>query len=218
VELVWQESLFAEQPEMPQQASSASATQAAPLTLDRIQRRMLDARSWLELIPGWLPEAADLFTELVATAAWQQRERQMYDARVLEPRLVAVWSGDDLAALPGPVDEARRLLGERYGVEFDSVLANLYRDGRDGVAWHGDRVRHVLERSVVVTLGLGERRRFLLRPGTSGPARVSLTSGEGDLIVMGGRCQHEWQHTVPRARAAGARISITMRHSAPLPG
>jgi alkylated DNA repair dioxygenase AlkB len=164
---------------------------------------------------GGRPRAAELFALLHGSAPWQQRERRMYDRQVLEPRLVATWSGGSLGELPDPLHEARLLLGERYGVTFDSVLANLYRDGRDGVAWHGDTVRKRLPDTVVVTIGLGERRRFLLRPGATGPATVRLDSGEGDLVVMGGRCQHEWQHTVPKAARAGARISVTMRHSLP---
>jgi alkylated DNA repair dioxygenase AlkB len=86
------------------------------------------------------------------------------------------------------------------------------------VAWHGDTVRKRLAEAVVVTVGLGERRRFLLRPGDSGPATLTLRTGEGDLVVMGGRCQHEWQHTVPKERHAGARMSITLRHSGPSGG
>jgi alkylated DNA repair dioxygenase AlkB len=102
-------------------------------------------------------------------------------------------------------------------VDFDSVLVNFYRDGRDGVAWHGDTVRRRLPEAVVVTVGLGERRRFLLLPGDRGPAAVTLLSGEGDLVVMGGRCQTDWQHTVPKEAHAGARMSVTLRHSQPLP-
>ena len=142
----------------------------------------------------------------------------MYDKDVLEPRLVAAWSGDGLTALPARLQEIRAAVSDRYGVDFDSVLVNLYRDGRDGVAWHGDTVRKTLPEAVVVTVGLGERRRFLLRPGTSGPPVVRLETGQGDLVVMGGRTQHEWQHTVPKAARAGARMSITMRHSRPLVG
>ena len=116
------------------------------------------------------------------------------------------------------LQEIRSAVSDHYRVDFDSVLVNLYRDGRDGVAWHGDTVRKTLPEAVVVTVGLGERRRFLLRPGTSGPPAVRLETGQGDLVVMGGRTQHEWQHTVPKAAKAGARMSITMRHSRPLTG
>jgi alkylated DNA repair dioxygenase AlkB len=157
-----------------------------------------------------------VFDLLREEAPWQQRERWMYDRKVLEPRLVAAWSGAGLADLPEPLEAARRRLGEQYRVELDSVLVNLYRDGRDGVAWHGDTVRKRLPTAVVITIALGERRRFLLRRGASGPASATLRTGQGDLLVMGGRCQHEWQHTVPKEARAGARMSITMRHSRPV--
>ena len=214
VGLVWQESLFGG----PAPDDQWPAPPMARLGFDRMRRVALDEHSWLDLAPGWFPKHADLFGLLLERAPWQQRERRMYDSDVLEPRLVAAWSAEELVALPPPVARIRAAVGARYGVEFDSVLVNLYRDGRDGVAWHGDRVRHRMREAVVVTVGLGERRRFLLRPGTSGPPAHRFTSGEGDLIVMGGRCQSDWQHTVPKSARAGARMSITMRHSAPLPG
>jgi alkylated DNA repair dioxygenase AlkB len=217
VALAWQESLFGGWIlDGGRSELSPQPDHAADLAFDDVHRLYLDQWSWLDLVPSWLPDHAEVFERLLADAPWQQRERTMYDARVLEPRLVAGWSGDDLTGLPHRVAEIRRAVGVRYAVDFDSVLVNLYRDGRDGVAWHGDRVRLRLDETVVVTVALGERRRFLLRRGANGPTALTLISGEGDLIVMGGRCQHDWQHTVPKAKRAGARMSITMRHSVPL--
>jgi alkylated DNA repair dioxygenase AlkB len=202
VALAWQDSLFAD--ERPR------------LSFDGISRVQLDEYSWLDIVASWLPRHAELFELLHETAPWQQRERHMYDKRVLEPRLVAAWSRPELDTLPDQLKEVRQAVADRYNADFDSVLVNLYRDGRDGVAWHGDTVRKRLPEAVVVTVGLGERRRFLLRRGTSGPVLHEMESGQGDLIVMGGRCQHDWQHTVPKSARAGARMSVTMRHSAPL--
>ncbi len=209
--LSWQEGLFAED----LGAGPPTPADEGPggLDLAGLHRIRLDERSWLDVARGAYAGHGALFDLLLDTVPWRHRERRMYDRDVLEPRLVAAWSGDELVALPEPVEQARRALSEHYDVDFDSVLVNLYRDGRDGVAWHGDTVRHRLDEAVVVTLAVGERRGFLLRPGGSGPATHHLTTGQGDLVVMGGRCQHEWQHTVPKAARAGARMSITMRHS-----
>ena len=182
-----------------------------------MRRIQLDERSWLDVAPSWYPGHAELFELLLRAAPWQQRERWMYEQQVLEPRLVASWSRDELASLPEELASIRTSVSARYGVDFDSVLVNLYRDGRDGVAWHGDTVRKRLPEAIVVTVGLGERRRFLLRPGDHGPATLTLRTGEGDLVVMGGRCQTDWQHTVPKEAHAGARMSVTLRHSQPLP-
>lgn len=208
MDLAWQQSLFDAAPDPA--AGPAGATGVPPL--DGIRRLTLDGRSWVDQLPGWLPDHDRLFDRLVADAPWRRRTGTEPDAA---PGAVATWSGEALADLPAELDPIRRALGAHYRVELDSVLLALFRDGRDGVAWHGDRVRFQLDRAVVVTVGLGERRPFLLRQGGAGPATVRLASGEGDLLVMGGRCQHDWQHSVPRAAAAGARLSITLRHSRP---
>lgn len=194
------------------QGSLFDSEDGPALSFDGLVRHRLDERSWIDEVPGWAPGHAVVFDELLQVAPWQQRERWMYERKVLEPRMVAGWpTAEDL---PHSLEEMRQAVSDRYRVEFDSVHVNLYRDGRDGVAWHGDRNRHTLTNPLVVTISLGEHRRFLLRPGTSGTPTRFFRPGGGDLIVMGGACQHEWQHMVPKEpKGAGARMSVTMRHS-----
>lgn len=205
MDLAWQQSLF---------DAAVPAVDGLPAP-DGIRRLTLDGRSWVDQLPGWLPGHDRLFERLVADAPWHRPSGPADEPGGPAPRLVAGWSGPALTDLPAELEAIRSLLGTQYGVDLDEVGLTLYRDGRDGTAWTGDRVRFQLDRAVVVTVGLGERRPFLLRPGGSGPATVRLASGEGDLLVMGGRCQHDWQHAVPRVGSAGARLGITMRHSRP---
>lgn len=176
-------------------------------------RHQLDEHSWLDLQRGWLSGADTLFTELAGSARWQQHDRWMYDKRVLEPRLTCSWS---LPSATEPLESMAALLSGQYGVEFDSVAANYYRDGNDSVAWHGDRVRFTHERSLVAIISLGSRRRFGLRPRGGGRAHWFAVDG-GDLLVMGGRSQHDWEHCVPKATRGGPRISVTYRHNEPAP-
>jgi alkylated DNA repair dioxygenase AlkB len=142
----------------------------------------------------------------------------MWDHKVLEPRLTAGWSTTAQGA-PPVLLEMCALLSARYDIGFDRVWVNLYRDGNDSVAWHGDRNRHAMTRPMVATVSLGARRKFQLRRrGTSRIEHV-LTPGVGDLVVMGGECQNEWEHTVPKtAKPVGARMSVTIRHSRPAHG
>ena len=138
----------------------------------------------------------------------------MWDKEVLTPRKTALFPHP----FPPQIAELAAPLDERYGVEFDSCLVNLYRDGNDAVAWHADRNRHVLTNPLVATISLGARRSFLVRPAGGGPVLKRYRPGEGDLLVMGGSMQHRYHHTVPReASASGARMSITLRHSRPVP-
>jgi alkylated DNA repair dioxygenase AlkB len=164
-------------------------------------------------VPGWVPDHAELFDELLREAPWRQRTRTMWDKDVLEPRMVAVYDGP----LPPSLEQLRATVSARYAVAFDSCLVNLYRDGNDAVAWHGDTVRKVLTNPLVVTVSLGASRRFLVRRRGGGPVLKEYAPGQGDLMVMGGAMQHAYEHTVPRQKnASGARMSITMRHSRPV--
>jgi alkylated DNA repair dioxygenase AlkB len=183
------------------------------LSYSRLVRLQLDSRSWVDHCPGWLADADELMAELVRTSGWSQRERRMYDAMVMEPRLVTGWQ---LGSAPAPVEALRSDLSRRYALTFDSVHVNLYRSGSDSVAWHGDTVRKVLLDPLVAIVSLGERRRFLLRPRGGRTARTFFLGG-GDLLVMGGAAQHEWEHSVPKSVAAGPRMSVTFRHSEPAP-
>ena len=201
-DVAWQGSLF------------DPAPAAARLCFDLLERDHLGERSWLDVVPGWVPDHAELFDWLLQHAPWEQRTRRMWDKEVLEPRLVASFDGG--GALPRRMLELTEPLSARYGVVFDSCLVNLYRDGSDAVAWHADTVRKRLRDPLVATVSLGMRRPFLLRPAAGGPVARRYAPGQGDLIVMGGACQHDWHHTVPRVRTAtGARMSVTLRHSAP---
>jgi hypothetical protein len=174
-------------------------------------RHQLDECCWVDHARSWLTGTDSLFEELLSSGAFRQRERWMYERMVDEPRLVAPLP---MEGLPPLIDTARRLLSQRYRVEFDSVLVNLYRDGRDSVAWHGDTVRKRQSHPMVVTISLGACRRFLLRPRGGGTS-VRWLLGPGDLVVMGGRSQHDWEHCVPKMAVAGPRASVTMRHSQP---
>jgi alkylated DNA repair dioxygenase AlkB len=101
-------------------------------------------------------------------------------------------------------------LSERFGSDLSVISANLYRDGKDSVAWHGDRVARTRPETVVAILSLGSPRRFLLRPKGGGRS-LRLEPAPGDLIVLGGTCQRTWEHSVPKRAQAGPRISVMFR-------
>ena len=178
-----------------------------------LRRIDLDGTSWLDLAPGWLRGEQAVFDHLVAELAWLQRTVTMWERRLPEPRLTSWWTpGDGPEPLPVLV-EMRRLLSARYAEAFDSIGFNCYRNGDDSVAWHGDRHRHYIDDPVVAIVSVGARRPLRIRPRGGGRAQ-SFDLGRGDLFVMGGACQHDWEHSVPKVRHAEPRISITYRHGA----
>ncbi len=189
--------------------AEAPSFDASFRALVRIQ---LDERSWLDWVPGWVRGSDRLFQEVLASRRWGERTRWMYDRSVREPRLTSPWSLESGVPLePALVDEMRRCLGDRYGVVFDSAGFNLYRDGRDSVAWHGDRIRKHIEEPTIPLVSLGEPRKFLLRPKGGGRSRA-FRLGRGDLLVTGGATPRAWDQSVPKVARAGPRISIAFRY------
>ena len=141
----------------------------------------------------------------------------MHGRLVAEPRLHAWYGADphDEAVSPvfGAIADA---LSARYERTFTHLGAALYRDGRDSVAWHGDRIPHEIVDPVVAIISLGERRVLRMRPKGGGPSHPFVLHG-GDLFVMGGTSQRTWEHSVPKTdsgRSAAQRAVPPRRVSA----
>jgi alkylated DNA repair dioxygenase AlkB len=176
--------------------------------LPGLRHLTLDAGAWVDHLPGWLEGHDAVFETLRRTTRWEHHRRRMYERVVDVPRLVAELPEDG----PGhPVLlQAAEVLSRHYGLALARISLAYYRDGRDSVAWHGDRLGRLADDTVVAILSLGEPRRFLLRPAAGGPSRA-FELGWGDLLAMGGSCQRTWQHSVPKAALAGPRMSVQFR-------
>ncbi|KPM54440.1 DNA repair protein [Frankia sp. R43] len=195
-----------------------------------LRRHELAAGAWVDLRRRWVTGADSLFERLCAQVPWRAERRPMYDRTVDIPRLLSFY--EEGQPLPDPaLMAARRALDLHYAPELGEPFATLglalYRDGRDSVAWHGDRIgRGSSHDTMVAILVLGAPRALLLRPRPGGPAATStatatatststtirLTLGHGDLLVMGGSCQRTWDHAVPKTtRPIGPRLSAQFR-------
>jgi alkylated DNA repair dioxygenase AlkB len=181
----------------------------------RIQRTTLSRGAWVDVLPGWLEGADEVFADLVEQVPWRAEQRPMYDQVVDVPRLLHTYGVGE--PLPHPaLTEARDALCEHYlpelGEPFVTAGCCYYRDGRDSVAWHGDNIgRGRTHDTMVAIVSFGTPRKLLLRP-VGGQTEVAHALGHGDLIVMGGSCQRTWEHAVPKtARAVGPRISVQFR-------
>lgn len=197
------------------QGSLLSAADSAPdidATFRDIRRHQLPDGAWIDRLPGWVSGADMLFTAALDHLPWREGTERIRGADVPRPRLVTTI---DAGALPPQLVLLRRMseaLRSRYGVRLDRVTCNLYRDGRDSVAWHGDRIARDLPEATVAVVSLGEPRPFRLRP-RGGGSSLSWPAGRGDLVVMGGSCQRTCEHSVPKVATAGPRIAVMFRHA-----
>lgn len=199
----WQSSLFA-----------VADVPRFDATFDAAVRRELQPDAWLDHLPAWLQGADDLFDVVVRELDWQQGTERIRGNEVARPRLTAHLRADAFVGELEVLRDVSAALSARYGVVLDRVGVNLYRDGRDSVAWHGDRVARDRPAATIAIVSLGQARAFRARPAAGGAA-LGFQLGHGDLLVMGGSFQRTWKHAVPKVAAAGPRISVTYRHAYP---
>ncbi|MEN5207862.1 alpha-ketoglutarate-dependent dioxygenase AlkB [Stenotrophomonas terrae] len=182
-------------------------------------------------LPGWLPAAqADaLLLALHTQVAWEIHRIRMFGRWLDSPRL-SCWMGDADAHyrysgadfIPHPwvpaVNELRERLQQACDARFNSVLLNRYRDGRDSMGWHSDDEPELGPTPLIASLSLGAERRFLLRRRDDPARKLEYRLGHGDLLLMRGDCQRDYQHALPKtARVAGERINLTFRQVAAVP-
>ncbi|MCB0918554.1 MAG: alpha-ketoglutarate-dependent dioxygenase AlkB [Actinobacteria bacterium] len=177
------------------------------------RRVELSEGAWVDHCPGWA--GPSLMEPLTTGVQWRAERREMYDRFLDVPRLVARF--DDLASIRiGGVAALAGRLNDHYGFgpghrnRLSTCGLCLYRDGRDSVAWHGDRMYRT-DDTIVAIVSFGSARTLRLRPNEGGRS-LSFQLGDGDLLVMGGSCQETWQHQIPKtSQWCGPRISLQFR-------
>jgi alkylated DNA repair dioxygenase AlkB len=184
----------------------------------------------VRLDPHWLPEAeaVSLFDALLAGVPWEVHRIRLFGREVDSPRL-SCWIGDPGAAYtysgtrftPRPWPEAlrpvRARLRDELGIDFNSVLANRYRNGRDGMGWHRDSEAELGRDPTIASISLGATRRFALRHRRDAAMRLAFDLPAGALLVMAGQTQRHYLHALPKTtRAVGERINLTFRRTVQL--
>ncbi len=175
---------------------------------------------WREFIAP--AEAEKVTADLIASLAWHKEAIAMFGRYVAVPRLVC-WYGDPGAVYrysgvvhePLPWIPVLANLRERVqtatDADFNSVLANLYRDGNDSMGWHADNEKELGKQPSIASLSLGATRMFRLQHRRSKRV-VNIPLASGDLLFMTGETQKHWRHSVPKERDVKAsRVNLTFR-------
>lgn len=174
--------------------------------------------------PGFInPNRADeIMHRLMNETQWEQRDIVVFGKQHREPRL-STWHSEPhisysysgILRTPQPwtplLVELRDMCVSVTNAKFNAVLANLYRDGNDGVGWHADNEASNGREPTIASLSFGASRRFDFRHRESKQTiRVQLESGS--LLVMSGLSQHCWVHQLPRTkRVIEPRVNLTFR-------
>jgi alkylated DNA repair dioxygenase AlkB len=168
-------------------------------------------------------EADAFFTRLTAEVNWQPQKVKIFGKFVPVPRLVS-WYGDPgtdysytgITVHPqpwiAPLTEIKARLDTCAGVTFNSVLCNLYRDGKDSIGWHSDDEYELGTNPVVGSVSFGAPRVFHFRHKQDKSLRTKVELSHGSFLLMRGPTQHCWSHQLPKtAKQVSPRINLTYR-------
>jgi alkylated DNA repair dioxygenase AlkB len=155
------------------------------------------------------------YNTLLTQSPWQQRMRRMYDKMVADPRLTAYYGGENGHAWTPMLLEIKDSVEQITQIRFDRVLLNLYRDGKDSVAWHNDNLPADGKHHHIASVTFGDTRIFKVRHKFNETVRqLDIPLTHGSLLLMGETMQQYYEHHIPKtARAIGPRINLTFRIS-----
>ena len=166
--------------------------------------------------------SVQLFESLMQQTVWEQPEMIIFGKKHAQAGL-STWYADNgvdyeysgVVRVAHPMtpllEQIKAELETFTGTAFNSVLVNLYRDGKDSVSWHSDNEAINGREPTIASVSLGATRRFDLRhKATKETVRADLE--DGSLLVMSGLSQHCWVHQIAKtASQVGPRINLTFR-------
>ncbi len=177
------------------------------------QQVIADAEGGIRYWPDVLsPEDAEAwFRRLRDGADWKHEQRPMYERIVDVPRLMASYRVD--AAPPAlALHELLATVQSLAPAPYTSIGMNLYRDGNDSVAMHGDKMHLVAAGHPITLVSLGAPRRMLVRARAEGSQAIAFDLAPGSVLAMSHASQQTHEHGIPKTRkAVGERISVVFR-------
>jgi alkylated DNA repair dioxygenase AlkB len=160
------------------------------------------------------------YNALLTQTAWREYQMPMYDKVVTAPRMISWFEDKDNAGadpatpeLTKDLNDIRHRVEAETGLKFNAVLLNLYRNGKDGVAWHSDKTDKSGINPIIGSVTFGETRLFRLRHKTRKDIpQVEIPLYHGSFLLMAGTTNSYWEHQVPKtAKDVLPRINLTFR-------
>lgn len=167
-------------------------------------------------------EAEHFFNVLMQKIEWYHDKSVIYGKEIITKRKVAWYGSKDFSytysgytriATPW-IEEllALKQLIELYTDSmYNSCLLNLYHSGEEGMAWHSDGEKDLVDNGSIACLSLGAQRRFDFKHKQSAEKK-HFDLPNGSLIEMKGETQKHWLHRIaPTKKVTEPRISLTFR-------
>ncbi|KAK9834792.1 hypothetical protein WJX74_010721 [Apatococcus lobatus] len=198
--------------------------QAKPAEAQQLHRGLNTLSKGCEVIyePVAVADPGKRFADLQKKVNWLQKEITVMGRKVMQPREIAYMADNGLRytysktqlepeAFPTEVQDIKNQVERLANARFNCCLLNHYRDGKDNLGWHSDNEKLFGPKPTIASVSLGARRDFVLRRNSDHSQKWKCSLGEGDILIMKGRTQSDWMHSIPKRSSCGPRINLTFR-------
>jgi alkylated DNA repair dioxygenase AlkB len=168
-------------------------------------------------------DSNELLKKIISDLPWESMAIKMFGKDITIPRLQCwvgdkgcdyKYSGKKLNRQDWTTDliMIREKIYKELNIDFNSVLVNYYRDGKDSMGWHSDNERELGPNPTIASISLGSERDLVFRNKINKEV-LPIPQTHGCLILIDGKTQKNWQHAIKKTRKViGPRINLTFRN------
>lgn len=168
-------------------------------------------------------ESNALLESFISKLPWESMTIKMFGRDTKIPRLQC-WIGDEGCEYRysgkqlnrqiwnQDLTMIRKKIFKELKIDFNSVLANYYRDGKDSMGWHSDDEKELGPNPTIASISFGSERDLVFRNKIS-KKTLTIPQTNGCLILIDGETQKNWQHSIKKTqKIIGPRINLTFRN------
>ena len=168
-------------------------------------------------------ESGEYLNKFIKLLPWESMTIKMFGKEVTIPRLQC-WIGDENCEYKysgkklnrqdwnSELLKIRKKIKNEFAIDFNSVLANYYRDGKDSMGWHADDEKELGPNPTIASISFGSERNLFFRNNYT-KETLSIPQENGSLIIIDGKTQKNWQHSIKKTqKIIGPRINLTFRN------
>ena len=168
-------------------------------------------------------ESKKLAVNFIDTLPWESMKIKIFGKDVVIPRLQC-WIGDEdcnykysgktlnRQEWSNELTMIREKILQEAEQDFNSVLVNYYRDGRDSMGWHSDDEKELGPNQNIASISFGSERDLVFRNKIT-KETINVPQLSGALYLIDGKTQECWEHSVKKTKKIiSPRINLTFRN------
>lgn len=167
-------------------------------------------------------ECENYLEKLIKEIEWENEVIYLFGKEITMNRKIAFYADDTITYTYSKKEKItknwndilfsiKEKIEAKTKTKYNACLLNLYFDGTDGMGWHSDDEKEIIENSSIISISFGADRKFSFKHKKT-KQTLSLILENGSLLEMKEDTQKNWLHALPKTKKIkNIRINLTFR-------